>query len=115
MSDVGEFRRNAVLRLRATAARYPDYPDVARLIDDLRGGSPEFAALWNSHDVAGIDVLTKTFDHPVVGPITVDCSSFDIAERDQQVVMYTAPPGTPSAQALELLAVIGTQRVDVPG
>jgi transcriptional regulator with XRE-family HTH domain len=113
VSDRDEFCRNAVLQLRATAARYPDDPHVSGLLAELRRDSAEFAALWEAHDVDAAQVLTKTFDHPVVGPITVDCATLDIADRDQRVVLYTTAPGSPSAQALELLAVIGTERMGV--
>ena len=59
--------------------------------------------------------LCKTIDHPVVGPVTVNCDVLDITDRDQRVVIYTATPGSPSEEALRLLSVIGTQRLDVPG
>jgi transcriptional regulator with XRE-family HTH domain len=113
VSDRAEFARNAVLQLRATAARYPLDPAVQELIRELREGSAHFAALWVAHDVAPVPALTKTFDHPVVGSVTVDCSTLEVADRDQRVVMYTAVPGTPDAQALELLAVLGTERMGV--
>jgi hypothetical protein len=47
-----------------------------------------------------------------VGPVTVNCDALDITDRDQQVVIYTATPGSPSEEALRLLSVIGTQRMD---
>lgn len=56
--------------------------------------------------------LCKTFQHPVVGPVTVNCDVLQITDRDQQVVLYTAAPGSPSEEALRLLSVIGTQRMD---
>jgi hypothetical protein len=31
------------------------------------------------------------------------------------VVIYTAEPGTASEEAMRLLSVVGTQRMDVPG
>jgi hypothetical protein len=37
----------------------------------------------------------------------------DVADRDQRVILYTAAPGSPAAQALELLAVLGTERMGV--
>jgi transcriptional regulator with XRE-family HTH domain len=113
VSDREEFARNAVLQLRATAARYPLDPAVQGLVRDLKAGSAQFAALWVAHDVDPVPALTKTFDHPVVGPVTVDCSTLEVADRDQRVVMYTAAPGTPDAQALELLAVLDTERMSV--
>ncbi|GAA2213546.1 helix-turn-helix transcriptional regulator [Nonomuraea monospora] len=114
VSDLDEFRRGSARRLRAVAARYPADPEVAELVRELREGSPAFARLWESHDVAAAPVMTKTFQHPLVGPVTVNCDVLDLADRDQQVVIYTAVPGSPSEQALRLLSVIGTQRMDVP-
>lgn len=115
VSDADEFARTAAQHLRAAAARYPDDPEVQALIDELLAGSEEFARLWATHEVAARPTLCKTFDHPVVGPLAVNCDVLDITDRDQRVVIYTATPGTPSEEALRLLSVIGTQRLDVPG
>ncbi|WP_433374580.1 helix-turn-helix transcriptional regulator [Actinoplanes sp. CA-142083] len=115
VSDADEFARNATQRLRAVSARYPDDPGIAELIRDLRAGSAQFRTLWASHDVEAEPTLRKTFDHPVVGPITVNCDVLDITDRDQRLVLYTAVPGSSSEEALRLLSVIGTQRMDVPG
>ena len=113
VSDADTFARNAAQQLRTTAARYSDAPEVAELVRDLLAGSDEFARLWASHDVSAEPTLCKTFQHPVVGPVTVNCDVLDIADRDQRVVIYTAVPGSPSEEALRLLSVVGTQRMDV--
>ncbi|MFJ8632081.1 helix-turn-helix transcriptional regulator [Streptomyces sp. NPDC093568] len=115
VSDVTEFARNSAQELRAAAARYPDDPELTGLVRELLDGSEEFARLWADHGVTSVPTLRKTFDHPLVGPVTVNCDVLDIADRDQRVVIYTATPGTPSEEALRLLSVIGTQRLDVPG
>ncbi|TDC10395.1 XRE family transcriptional regulator [Streptomyces sp. 8K308] len=115
LAESAEFARNAASHLRATAARYPDDPEVAELVRDLLAGSEEFGRLWASHDVCALPDLCKSFHHPLVGRITVNCDVLDIADRDQRVVIYTAAPGSPSAEALRLLSVVGTQRMDVPG
>ena len=113
VSDADAFARNATQRLRATAARYPDDPEVTGLVRELLAGSEEFTRLWASHDVSPEPTLCKTFQHPLVGPVTVNCDALDITDRDQQVVIYTAATGSPSEEALRLLSVIGTQRMDV--
>jgi transcriptional regulator with XRE-family HTH domain len=113
VSDADEFARSSAQRLRAAAARYPDDPELAELVADLRAGSEEFAQLWASHDVSDETTLRKTFRHPLVGPVTVNCDVLDIADRDQRLVIYTATPGSPSEEALRLLSVISTQRMDV--
>ncbi|WP_369798419.1 helix-turn-helix transcriptional regulator [Mycobacterium sp. URHB0044] len=115
VSDVDEFARVSAHKLRATAARYPDDPEIADLVTELLTGSAEFEALWATHDVAAPTMLRKTFRHPMVGPVTVNCDTLDIADRDQRMVIYTADPGSPSDEALRLLSVVGTQRLDAPG
>ncbi len=115
VSDHQNFARHCAQRLRATAARYPDDLAVTSLIRELQAGSELFRELWASHDVTDESVLRKTFRHPVVGPITVNCDVLDITDRDQRVVIYTAVPGSADEQALRLLSVVGTQRLDVAG
>ncbi|MFF7365030.1 helix-turn-helix domain-containing protein [Streptomyces sp. NPDC008125] len=114
-ADAEAFARTAAQRLRAAAARYPGDPEVSTLVADLLAGSPEFARLWAAHDVHAEPALRKTVHHPLVGPIALACDVLDLADRDQHVVLYTAEPGSPAEEALRLLAVIGTQRMDVPG
>lgn len=107
ISDGAEFRHHVVRRLRVALARYPSDPMVTGLVDELRGSSPEFARLWERHDVQPAPMLTKTFQHPAVGRITLDCDSLALVERDQHLVLYTAPTGSPDADALALLTVLG--------
>jgi transcriptional regulator with XRE-family HTH domain len=115
VSDAAEFRHHVVMRLRSTLARYPSDPAVTELVGELEDGSPEFARLWERHDVQAAPTLTKTFRHPVVGEITVDCDSLVLTDRDQNLVLYSAPSGSRDAEALALLNVLGTERVDLSG
>lgn len=115
ISDRAEFRQNVVMELRAVIARYPSDPAVTGLVDELMGSSTEFARLWARHDVQAAPMLTKTFRHPVVGEITVDCDSLTLADRDQHLVLYTAPPGSRDAENLALLNVIGRESIGVAG
>ncbi|MFF7560199.1 helix-turn-helix transcriptional regulator [Streptomyces pseudovenezuelae] len=115
VSDSAEFAISSVQHLRAASARYPGDAELTGLVAELLDGSEEFAALWAAHDVTASPTLCKTFHHPVVGPVVVNCDVLDIADRDQRVVIYTAAPGSPSEEALRLLSVVGTQRLDVPG
>ncbi|MEV3908171.1 helix-turn-helix transcriptional regulator [Streptomyces canus] len=115
VSDADEFARSAAQHLRAAAARYPDDPEMTGLVEELLAGSEEFARLWAAHEVAARPTLRKTFEHPVVGPVTVNCDVLDITDRDQRVIIYTVAPGSPSEEAFRLLSVVGTRRMDIPG
>jgi transcriptional regulator with XRE-family HTH domain len=112
VSDAAEFRHHVVMQLRSALARYPSDPAVTTLVEELRDGSPEFARLWERHDVQAAPMLTKTFHHPVVGEITVECDSLMLTDRDQHLVLYTAPLGSHDAEALALLNVLGAEGVN---
>ncbi len=111
VSDAAEFRLHAVMHLRSTAARYPSDPAVTSLVDELCAGSPEFDRLWERHDVQAPQMLTKTFHHSTVGDLTVDCDSLALTDRDQNLVLYSAPAGSRDAEALALLNVLGAEGV----
>jgi transcriptional regulator with XRE-family HTH domain len=115
ITDRAEFRQNVVMELRAVIARYPSDPAVTGLVDELMESSAEFARLWARHDVQAARMLTKTFRHPVVGEITVDCDSLTLGDRDQHLVLYTAPPGSRDAENLALLNVIGRESIGATG
>ncbi|MET9290631.1 helix-turn-helix transcriptional regulator [Streptomyces sp. NPDC003077] len=112
ISDAAEFRHQVVMKLHATLARYPTDPAVTGLVDELRDTSPDFARLWERRDVQPAPMLTKTFRHPAVGDVTVDCDTLTLTDRDQHLVLYSAPPGSPGAEALALLNVLGAQASD---
>lgn len=113
VSDADEFERASASRFRTVLARYPDDPELTELLAELLDGSTRFAALWAAEEVRAEPVLRKTFHHPLVGPVTVNCDALDLADRDQHVVIYTADAGSSSEEALRLLSVLGTQRMDV--
>jgi transcriptional regulator with XRE-family HTH domain len=115
ISDIAGFRHQVVMELRSAVARYPSDPAVTGLVDELRDGSPQFARLWERHDVQPAPTLTKTFRHPVVGEVTVDCDGLALTDRDQHLVLYSAPPGSRGAGALALLNVLGTDSVTASG
>ncbi|MEV8129020.1 helix-turn-helix transcriptional regulator [Streptomyces sp. NPDC085944] len=112
ISDAADFRANVVMQLHTALARYPTDPAVTGLVDELRDTSADFARLWDRHDVQPVPTLTKTFHHPVVGDVTVDCDTLTLTDRDQHLVLYSAPPGSPGAQTLALLNVLGTRASD---
>jgi transcriptional regulator with XRE-family HTH domain len=110
-TEYAEFARSMVADLHATAARYPDDPELAAMIADLRRESGWFAELWESYGIAQHLSERKTIDSPAVGPITLDCDVLTAPDSDLRIVVYTAPPGSEEASKLDLLRVLGLQEI----
>lgn len=104
----------AAAELRAVVAKYPDDPGLQRLLTDLQAQSPQFARLWEQRRVAERRSDTKTVDHPELGPVTLDCDVLILPGTDQRLVVYSAAPGTPAAEALAVLRVVGLQSLAAP-
>lgn len=102
--------RAHVADLRATAARRTD-PETARLVAELREGSPEFDRLWQGHTVAVRRQTRKRFRHPEVGVLDLWCEVMVSAVNGQRLVVHSPVPGTDSAEKLDLLRVIGGQQL----
>ena len=67
------------------AARKPDDPRLAELVGDLSIKDPQFRQWWAGTYVALKRRGTRTYDHPVVGGITLDWDALTSdAEPDQQ-------------------------------
>jgi transcriptional regulator with XRE-family HTH domain len=101
-----ELARAVVSYLRMEAARKPDDPRLAELVGDLSIGDAQFRQWWAGTHVAVKRRGTRRYDHPVVGEITLDWDALTSdAEPDQQLIVYTAEPGSRSETALRELAV----------
>jgi hypothetical protein len=82
-----------------------------RLLGDLRAGSPRFVRLWDEGKVAGRRSSRKTIHHPELGRLTLDCDVLHVPDLDQRLIVYSAAAGTPEADALALLQVIGLENL----
>ncbi|NUP45307.1 MAG: helix-turn-helix domain-containing protein [Streptomyces sp.] len=100
-----------VADLQAVAARRGSDTEVAQLVTSLRRRSEEFAALWDTHDVALRRADHKRIVHPALGLIELDCHSLFSEDGRQRLLWFSAQPGTEGAAQLELLSVIGTQEM----
>ncbi|MER6441590.1 helix-turn-helix transcriptional regulator [Streptomyces sp. NPDC001185] len=113
--DHAQHSRVFVADLQAAAARRGRDTDVAKMVAVLRRRSEEFAALWDTHDVAVRRMDHKRIVHPMLGVIELDCYNLLSEDGRQRLLWFTAPPGSPGAEQLELLSVIGTQELSVMG
>ncbi len=102
------FERALVSDLRAVSVRFPEDQSVARLIEQLHSISDRFSRLWAERPVVDHRADVKSFLHPVVGAITVDCDVFTVVGTDLRIVTYTAAPGTEDATKFDLVRAIGS-------
>src|SRR5881397_4127856 len=103
--------RSVVSYIRMEAARKPDDPRLAELVGDLSIRDEQFRQWWAGTHVAVKRRGTRTYNHPFVGEITLDWDALTSdAEPDQQLIIYTAEPGSRSEQALHELAAWAAER-----
>jgi transcriptional regulator with XRE-family HTH domain len=105
------FEEAMVGDLRTASERYPADRRLQALVTELCEDSPRFAELWDSGAVGLHDAARKTIDHPLVGPVTLDCDVLAVRGSDLRVMVYTAQPGSEDADRLALLTVLGTQEI----
>jgi len=102
--------RAQVANLRAAYGSMGPRSRAGELVRALRKASPEFARLWERHEVARRFADHKTLIHPELGPIEVDCQVLFTEDQSQALLVLTAPPRTEGYEKLQLLAVLGAER-----
>ena len=79
--------RAVISYIRMEAARKPDDPRLAELVGDLSIRDPQFRQWWASTAVAFKRRGTRTYNHPIVGVITLDWDTLTSdAEPEQQLI-----------------------------
>ncbi|AZQ35249.1 XRE family transcriptional regulator [Streptomyces cyaneochromogenes] len=93
-----------VANLRLSAGAHPDDPGLRDLVGELSLKSEEFRRLWADHQVKACLYGVKHLRHPVAGLLTLSYESLALPETPgQTVVIYTAEPGSETAERLALL------------
>lgn len=99
------FAGMCVAIMRARAGHDPGNKAFQDLVGELSTRSETFRTLWAAHEVRTHGTGTKRFNHPVVGELTLVYEELAItAEPGLVLMVYTAEPGSPSAERLQLLA-----------
>jgi transcriptional regulator with XRE-family HTH domain len=82
-------------------------PWIATLISRLEASSPEFAEWWSHHDVDRVQEIEKVVDHPKVGRMALLQTVLQVVDDAPGLilVLYTAAPGTDTAERLQKLAI----------
>jgi hypothetical protein len=100
--------------LRSLAARHGPASRAASLARGLLEVSPEFAQLWNEHQITTQRAHRKRIRTAELGVLEVYCQMLYDLDQDQALLIFTATPGTDSHEKLQLLSVIGSQKLLSP-
>lgn len=111
--EIEPTEQHAVGSLRTALSRYPDDPDLRKLIDELIAGSPRFQNIWRAGNFTMSRSMHKTIDHPDFGLLVLDCDTLLLPDTDQSMIVYSAAAGTREASALDMMRVTGTERMTV--
>jgi hypothetical protein len=96
---------DAVAILRAEAGRDPYDKRLSDLIGELSTRSEEFRVRWAAHNVKFHRTGAKRLHHPVVGDLELSYEALELpGDPGQRILTYTAEPGSPSQERLDLLA-----------
>jgi transcriptional regulator with XRE-family HTH domain len=98
------FAEMCVSIMRAEAGRDPFDKGLQDLVGELSTRSDVFRTLWGAHNVRTHGSGIKRFNHPVVGEVSLAYEELVITADPGSILMvYTAEPGSPSAEQLRLL------------
>ncbi|WP_164701976.1 helix-turn-helix transcriptional regulator [Modestobacter sp. KNN46-3] len=103
--DYDRIANDAAAMLRLEAGRNPHDKALIELVGELSTRSELFRRRWASHDVQFHRSGQKRLRHPVVGQLDLDFEGMELASSPGlHLNIYTAAPGTPTADGLQLLA-----------
>ena len=91
--------------LRLAAGKNPHDKALTELIGELSTRSEIFRTRWAAHNVRFHRTGFKKLHHPVVGDLELDFEAMEFpSDPGLTLLVYTAAAGTPTADALRLLA-----------
>jgi transcriptional regulator with XRE-family HTH domain len=103
--DWADAADTTVALLRTEAGRDPYNRALTDLVGELATRSDAFRTRWAAHDVRLHHTGTKRFRHPLVGDLSVGFNATELpADLGLTLTVYTAEPGSESAEKLALLA-----------
>ncbi|MFJ5696027.1 helix-turn-helix transcriptional regulator [Arthrobacter sp. NPDC093125] len=106
--DWSSVASEAVGSLRMDIGRHPNDAQANQLVGELAVRSEQFRQWWAGHRVARGSAERVRFRHPVVGDLELNSEDLILPDDPDQVLrMYTAEPGSTSADSLTLLGSFG--------
>jgi hypothetical protein len=93
-----------VAEYRAMMAEHLDDPAWKTLVARLHRASPEFTAVWDRHDVQGIESRTKRALHPTAGLLLLDYTNLWLGQGLGTRIIAFSPADVRTRKRLERLS-----------
>jgi len=93
--------RFVVASFRADATRAGASREITRLVAELSAESPEFAKLWQDHEIMAKTEGTKRLHHPELGLIELEFSNFAVEGRPDLIMTIYNPATQPEAERVQ--------------
>ncbi len=93
--------------LRRATGRFPHSKRLTGLIRTLAMGNARFAELWSSGAVGAHREDQKIVDHPMAGPIAVDCDVMTEGDAERKIVILSTAPDTEDETRFRLALLSG--------
>jgi transcription regulator MmyB-like protein/helix-turn-helix protein len=103
--DYDQIATDAAAMLRMEAGRNPHDRELITLVGELSTQSELFRQHWASQNVKFHRSGRKRLRHPAIGELDLNFEAMELPSEPQlRLNIYTADPGTPTADGLKLLA-----------
>ncbi|XAS67722.1 helix-turn-helix transcriptional regulator [Micrococcaceae bacterium Sec5.7] len=94
--------------LRVDVGRHPNDAQANQLVGELAVHSEHFRQWWVGHRIGTRSAGSVRLHHPAVGDLELNFENLVLPDDpDQMLRVYSAKPGSPSADALTLLSSFG--------
>nr|WP_296063518.1 helix-turn-helix transcriptional regulator [uncultured Actinoplanes sp.] len=93
-------------QLRQAYAAAP-HGRAKEIVDALLDRSEEFRRIWAEHHIGETYTDRKRLLHPQLGELDLYCQTLNDPDQSQTLLVFTAVPGSPSYEKLQLLAAVG--------
>ncbi len=105
--DWESIARCMLAQFRASAGIRVGDPWFKELIEMLRQRSPEFRLWWPRHEILGMPEGRKEFNHPLVGHLTLEHTTFHVSDAPHLQLVLNIPLEEETEQKVQRLLASG--------